>query len=1518
MRPGWLLLGLLLAASMTGQEESETYFALTANRTFGPGETPRISLWAHGLSSLSFRLYRVENAGEFLGQLRDAHGFGHDTVQLPKEDTLLLKFARWKRQWRTRGQLYVRSQFTPAARASWHGRSAQTPPKTKPLAKGTAYAEIPLLNEKQLVRTWKENITGRERWEEQTVDVPIAESGLYLVEATDGKLRAYTLVSVSAMAVLTKTQPGQTLARVVDRASGGPLAGVEVEVRSQRQLHATLKTDATGFIRWQGTSPNDVFIVARRGREVAFDALDEYMVNGDAERRLTVYAYTDRPVYRPGHKVHYKAVLRKPVKFGYELPEASWVHAEILDGEGKTVHREELQLSGFGSVKGEFDLPVTASLGYYNVKFTSGRAESYASFQVEEYKKPEYEVKIRPAKPRVVQGERVEAVVAARYFFGEPVRGAKVTYTVRRAPYYPPWHEAEEGYEQTEPEEDGGEYFGGEQGEEQTGKLNEKGELAISLPTPVAARDYLFRIEARVMDEGNREVTGYGLLIATRGNYSVSVRPEKYVYGAGEAGNFAIETKDYDGGAVSADWRAELRRVEWREKRQEGPVLANVAGHTGIDGRARATLSMPGAGTYLVRVTSRTAGGRDLTEETYAWVSGSGSIEGDGEISLKLVPDKKKYAPGDTARVLILTPEAPAELWLTTESRGVIDSRAVRATSPGGLTIDVPIRGEFQPRVFVAASFVKNGRLYEGSATLRVPPVERELAVEIRSAKAEYKPGEPVRYDVQVKDHQGRGVRTELSLGVVDEALYAVKRDLTQTPLSFFYGNTYNEVNNSNSLTYYFRGEAGKRAMRLAQIRPSLGQLKPDNVGDPRVRKAFPDTAFWVADLVTDEQGRGQVNFSFPDALTLWRGTARAVSADTRVGAAVHRVTVRKNLLLRPVTPRFLMEGDEVSLGIVVQNYLASAKQVKLSLDATQVTLLDAREKTVTVDPKGTAKVEWRVRVLPGVESVLTAKGLTNEESDAIELTLPVKSYGTLLTRGASGVTLPGETAQTSLAAPGGGRRLVAVQMSPSLAGSLLGALEFLSTFPYGCTEQTLSSFLPNVIITRTLAELGIPSRLRREDLREKVTAGLERLYAYQHDDGAWGWWKNDASHPFMTAHVIDGLKQARAAGYPVVPEVLAKGEQWLRREFNAQRGARVDLQAYLAYALGTKPEIDSVWSQRDKLSSYGLAFLGLGLNQIRDARTAEIAERLVKLAVVEAGEASWPGERDPLLDFPVDITPETTAHVLKFLTRARPDSPLLAQASAWLVRHRDQGQWWNSTKQTAMVIYGVTDYLKLSGELQPDFQATVLVNGKVALERQFRPADALRLQDVAVEVPAADLNQVEVRMTGKGKLYWNAQTRYYSPADNLGAGNRQVKREYFRLVPRESAGVTTYSLEPLTGEIRPGDTIAGLVSVRAPDLQYVLIEEPLPAGMEPVTTEASFNLAGRPLWWRYSWAQREYRDDRVAFFRSWLGREEEQFFYVMKAVNPGQFRVPPTRVQPMYKPEDLTTGQATRLEVLP
>src|SRR5437588_8107191 len=168
-----------------------------------------------------------------------------------------------------------------------------------------------------------------------------------------------------------------------------------------------------------------------------------------------------------------------------------------------------------------------------------------------------------------------------------------------------------------------------------------------------------------------------------------------------------------------------------------------------------------------------------------------------------------------------------------------------------------------------------------------------------------------------------------------------------------------------------------------------------------------------------------------------------------------------------------------------------------------------------------------------------------------MELTLPIVPYGVKLSNAQAG-TIAGASGDRDVEvifpeASVPSSRMLQISVTPSVAGTIFGALEFLTSFPYGCTEQTMSSFLPNVIVSQALKELQIKSKIDPASLQKKVKAGLDRLYDFQHDDGGWGWWKTDESHPFMTAYVVAGLTQAKAAGYEVHPDALLKGGEWLR-----------------------------------------------------------------------------------------------------------------------------------------------------------------------------------------------------------------------------------------------------------------------------------------------------------------------------------------------------------------------------------
>jgi len=170
-----------------------------------------------------------------------------------------------------------------------------------------------------------------------------------------------------------------------------------------------------------------------------------------------------------------------------------------------------------------------------------------------------------------------------------------------------------------------------------------------------------------------------------------------------------------------------------------------------------------------------------------------------------------------------------------------------------------------------------------------------------------------------------------------------------------------------------------------------------------------------------------------------------------------------------------------------------------VSLDATAVEVLQGKSRDVTVPSRGEAKVDWTFRARPSLETKLTAKALTNEESDAMEITLPITPYGVKQATVRSGsITEVNGTAKFGLAFPAeteATSHAVEITLAPSVAGTVFGALDYLTSYPYGCTEQTMSSFLPNIIVAKAMAELKLKSHLDPGELEKKIRAGSDRLH---------------------------------------------------------------------------------------------------------------------------------------------------------------------------------------------------------------------------------------------------------------------------------------------------------------------------------------------------------------------------------------------------------------------------------------
>jgi hypothetical protein len=374
------------------------------------------------------------------------------------------------------------------------------------------------------------------------------------------------------------------------------------------------------------------------------------------------------------------------------------------------------------------------------------------------------------------------------------------------------------------------------------------------------------------------------------------------------------------------------------------------------------------------------------------------------------------------------------------------------------------------------------------------------------------------------------------------------------------------------------------------------------------------------------------------------------------------------------------------------------------------------------------------------------------------------------------------------------------------------------------------------------------------------------------------------------------------------------------------------DLRAYVTWALALNNEpvrdtmqdsISRLWDRRKDLDNESLAMLGLVLVQVHDGRAGEVATLLENRATLDDVQAHWESNYDNLMDFEYEDGVKATALALKFLVHADAKSALLPKAAQWLVANRNGGYWWDSTLQTAFALYGLTDYVAASQELDANFDVEVLVNGTSAGKRHFSAADttsgaALSIRLLAAQLNARD-NTIAVVKHGKGRAYFSVLGSFYSTDKHLyqqGTLSLNLTRDYFKLVPVTTSNNTIeFQLEPLKGSVAVGDILAVHLGVGGSKEKYLMIEDPIPAGTEFLDHEESYNIQRRPVDWDWWYTRREFHDDRAAIFSSEFNKREESF-YLLKVVNPGSFNVSPASVAPMYQHGIEATSDALHLEV--
>ncbi|MGH9163200.1 MAG: MG2 domain-containing protein, partial [Vicinamibacteraceae bacterium] len=434
-----LLLASPAAAQETGQQ-ARAGFSLASSEIFSTRERAQVWLTFQEVDYLDVRIYRVQDPIAFFEGLQDPHVLGSPEPVVPQEETWLERIARWKAARRGEIRDFLRRQVSLAQRRARRTRLDGAAVQQRQVLRYNAFAQVPLLNRERLVASWREQLPPVREAEYRRLPLDLPGAGVYLVEAVNPPLRAYTIVLVSDIGLVTKAAPGRFLTYAVNRFTGEPVPDCRVRLLAGHTPIAEGASNADGLFTTdvgQVTS-EDVIAVAHCGDEAV--ATDPYAWNfRQPASEPVAYVYTDRPIYRPGHVVHLKAILRS--RDGSRLqpfgqPE---VELRVKDPRDKALLHARRPLDSFGAIAADLTLPRSAALGYYNIAMTSGGEETYlGSFEVQEYRKPEFEVTVDASARFARQGTRVRATVRARYYFGQPVSGAPVKIVLHKSFYNSP------------------------------------------------------------------------------------------------------------------------------------------------------------------------------------------------------------------------------------------------------------------------------------------------------------------------------------------------------------------------------------------------------------------------------------------------------------------------------------------------------------------------------------------------------------------------------------------------------------------------------------------------------------------------------------------------------------------------------------------------------------------------------------------------------------------------------------------------------------------------------------------------------------------------------------------------------------------------------------------------------------------------------------------------------------------------------------------------------------------------
>ncbi len=1270
---------------------------------------------------------------------------------------------------------------------------------------------------------------------------------------------------------------------------------------------------------------------------------EEYIATVRISKSNPIFIETDKPIYKPGQTVHGRILLLnnnlKPIEDSVKL--------EIVDAKGIKVFRETLETNGFGVAAFDLSLSTEPNLGTWKIKTEAGESESVVDIEVERYVLPKFEIKTATQEDWFLVSDRIAGTVSANYFFGKPVDGSVEIEAVR---YTGTW-ETYATYS----------------------AILKNGSAEFELPavgwiagTYGAGGKGSLMLNISVTDTGNHTEITTELLKIVESDTILQLIPESSTVKPGLLFEVLVVTEDPNGNAIDTDVPIRTTfygKIGSTESERDDTVSTE-------NGIAILSYTIPDncTGAYIEAKCLDTSG-----EGVYQHVELDAAYSpGASFIHIAQTSDGVPNV-GDTITFAVHSTN-PGTVFYDIFANG----RTVYSGTSERSEIAVRVTPQMSPSAKIVAYMINPDS--EVSADVLPFDIRFETSVDLTSefGSDTVAPGDAVRVNFDA------GTRSMIGVAIVDESVYALsagrlnlKQVFDELEKRFMepqieihpeYGGYYEHRLVG---TYDILDDAGMQVlaspsfeipktpvpeaqgmrkgfggrnmvamdMAVAEVAEEEVVCMPAATPAPaptsaaegelatvaRVRQFFPETWLWMPDLLTDTDGHAQIDLTTPDSITTWQLHAVS-SSGTGIGISEDRLTVFQDFFLDPDLPYAVTRGEVFPVRVQVYNYLDTQQDVRLTLSTGDwFEIIGDEMITVPVGANSVGDVSFTITPTEIGTHAIEIAAQTKATADAVRKEIIVEAEGTRQEIVENG-NLDAGTGNITLDAtlpPGlvDDSEVVLVSFTPSIVAQTINGLDGLINMPFGCGEQNMIMFAPDVEVLRYLKATDQTNPEVQAKAELFIITGYQRQLTFRHNDGsfsAFGEGGREGGSLWLTAFVLDSFAGARNVT-SIDDSVLAEASDWIcghqiedgswdsvgficHQEMLGGMEGRYALTGFVAIALAGYGGADQAVLEEaqayleanleEQTDPYPLAIASVALSKL-DSQYADTAlEKLVTLKQEDENGVYWGSGTDIVRDSDGDPYPFKYGHppssknveITSYAALALIDAkhPLANDAVKWISAQRNSLGGFSSTQDTVMALKALMTAAATKGR---DIDATVTVS-----------ADGSTVKEIGIDAGNFDVFQtarvpdgtkeVKLVLTGTGEV-----------------GYQLVKR--FNVILPEIAPVSDLQLNVTydATNVAVDDVIAVktrvMYSGAAEATGMMIVDVAVPTGFTPVGTSLDALVSDGTIT-RYEIAGRKV----IVYVLDLPRGVELSFDMKMRALFPVKAIVPDSRAYSYYEPE--------------